>query len=426
MSAIDPIILDDPEKVSDLAEQVLLGKVFVIRNGLQKAGVFGDMLDATRRGVAKALDGPAALQIATEGYEHIHQRVTPMQVPELTDAVYAQMAARASNMLDRIVGYMFPTKRGYYFEKEPNVRFHIPFDEAAAHKKQFDAFAKKRGQGKIAPHGPHRDPWLDCPDNVINVWIAVGPVQKGNGLTVFTEAYDRTLSFNEYGEVPKGEGLSEPMTFDLSPGDVVLFHSDHVHGSEINRTNQTRYVVSYRIAFGRPHFPYGHYHSYLNAVMARGMLKGLADVPARLQWSYARSFVRRALNKVSGKKATLLAPHQSPAAPGPKHATGPLKASDIPVGAVRPYNECIVVARLSEAEFVATTRTCPHKGADLADGFVIEDRIVCPWHNLPFDAHTGQSPCQSLKPIMRFRVTVKDDTLTVDVDHPLSIPTAAE
>ena len=48
------------------------------------------------------------------------------------------------------------------------------------------------------------------------------------------------------------------------------------------------------------------------------------------------------------------------------------------------------------------SRFCPHAGADLADGFVDGGRIVCPWHNVPFDPDTGASPCPALKPLRRF------------------------
>lgn len=33
--------------------------------------------------------------------------------------------------------------------------------------------------------------------------------------------------------------------------------------------------------------------------------------------------------------------------------------------------------------------TCPHQGGPLGEGTVEEGRVVCPWHNVAFDVHTG-------------------------------------
>ena len=210
------------------------------------------------------------------------------------------------------------------------------------------------------------------------------------------------------------------MTFELQPGDTVLFHSNHVHGSEINRTDFTRYVVSYRISFEAPQFPHGHYHSYKHAGFARGWLGTISTLPANLQWSYVRSLARRAVAKVSGRGGALQAPAASPAAIAQRESAAPLRVDQIPVGAIVPYTSHVVVARLSETEFVATSRTCPHKGGDLADGFVDGGRVVCPWHNLPFDPASGRATCPGVKPLLRFPVQIVDGEVRVDANAPLA------
>jgi hypothetical protein len=96
-------------------------------------------------------------------------------LPALNDAVYAEVQRIAPRLMARLVPGIFGRTKAYYYETSPNVRFHIPFDLAQRHRKSYAQYAKTRGEGKLTPHGPHRDSWLDCPTNAINFWTAVGP-----------------------------------------------------------------------------------------------------------------------------------------------------------------------------------------------------------------------------------------------------------
>ena len=139
--------------------------------------------------------------------------------------------------------------------------------------------------------------------------------------------------------------LDKPITFDLAPGDMVLFHSHHLHGSELNRTEATRYVVSYRIALGRPRFPRGHYHAYRHAGLARGPLRAVATWPAMMQASYARSLARRAVRRLFG------APPRAPTPPAPTAGpNGAIALADLPVGEIRAASASVCVVRLDETQ----------------------------------------------------------------------------
>lgn len=392
----------------NLASRALAGEVIVVRRGLQQAGLLDEMLAATYAGVRAAAGAEVAERAAREGLHRIHDWVEPEAIPALTDAVYAQWTPQALPFLDRLATWLFPDQPRFYFEREPNVRFHIPYDLAAGHRRSFDQFAKKRGQGKIAAHAPHRDYWLDCPDNAVNLWIALGPVVPGNGLTLFPEMYDADLPYTAKGEVTRGVRLGRPITFDLAPGDIVLFHSKHLHGSEVNRTDSTRSVVSFRVTFEAPRFPLGHYHDYCHAGWQRGALRPLASWPARMQASYFRSLAQRARRKLFGGDAAT-----RPAAPAPDPGRHPLPLAALPVGEVRAVSKSVCVARLAADRVVALARYCPHGGADLADGHVDGERVVCPWHNLEFDAATGESACAAFEPLRRYAATIRDGEVHV-------------
>lgn len=393
----------DIQNEPDLVERVLAGEVIIARRAMQQIGLLDVMLEDCYAGLRKLLGEERVAQILQAGIEKIHDFVPPGEIPTVTDAIYAVAGERELDwlniMMPKLIG-----DRAYYFEGPPNVRFHIPYAKQAEAQKAFEAFRKRHGEGKVTSHGPHRDSWLDCPDNGINIWMALGRVRRGNGLTIYLKEYKEQQTFTPTGEVTEDVQLSEPLAFDLEPGDFILFHTDHLHGSELNRTDETRFVISFRTIPGRPNFPRGHYHRYRHAGLANGPLKALAHIPAFIQPSYPRSLAERAIRKVFGRSAP---PVGAPAVP-----EGPVLAEEIQTGEVRALDAATCVGRLESGKLVAFSRRCPHKGADLACGFISGERIVCPWHNLSFDPATGKPPCEGLRPLAVKEVEVVDGVVT--------------
>lgn len=379
----------DPASEPDLKDRVLAGEVVVVRGGFQRAGLLDPILKMSLEAVADEIGPDAAAAVAARGFEKIHEIVPAHDIPRLTDEIYERVAARAPQDLSILVPSIFAGVRRHYFETSPNVRFHVPFDTTQGDRALFNDFTKKHGEGKLTAHGPHRDSWLDCPDNGVNIWIAIGRVRPGNGLTVYRNEYEGHQRYTGMGNIARDERLTEPLTFDLEPGDFVLFHTDQLHGSALNYTDETRFVISYRITFDRPHFPNGHYHSYCHSGLANGPLRAAATLPALMQPSYVRSFGERVAQKLRPIK-----PQRIELAPASSS-----DVRDMRIGEIRPTDRKTCVARIGEDEFVTFDRRCPHQGADLAMGHVTDGRIVCPWHNLPFDPATGRSPCQSLRPL---------------------------
>jgi len=399
----------------NLVQRVLGGEVIVFRSGLQQLDVLEAMVQASLEGIRSGAGDGIADRVAREGFDRIHEWVDAADIPRITDRVYDAATRITPALLEKIIPKLFPGEGAYYFERQPNVRFHIPYDLAAAHRAKYDEFARDHGQGKIAPHGPHRDSWLDCPDNVVNLWIAVGPVKLGNGLSIFLDDYRAALSYKDCGEIADRQALRPPLNFELQPGDILLFHSDQLHASELNRTASTRYVVSFRVSFGKPHFPNGHYHHYDSGSLATGPLRALAGIPANLQWSYFRFRLQWLVKKLRGgtNGNGRVAPGGKAKAKASGRQSEALEAASIPVGAIRPLDAGTCVARLDEDQIVAVQRRCPHKGADLTNGFVRDGQIVCPWHNLTFDPETGASPCSVLPALRRHACEVRDGRVEV-------------
>jgi nitrite reductase/ring-hydroxylating ferredoxin subunit len=400
-------------------QSVLDGQLFVLRGSLQRLGLYDLMVEKTLEGI-RASAGPAAADSVSErGFERIHEVLAADRIPAVTDAVYARFAEVALELLDRYIPAVFGFGGTYYYERTPNVRFHLPFDLTRAHRRQYSDFARLHGEGKISAHGPHRDYWLDCPDNAVNIWIAMGRVREGNGLSIFHENYSQELECVEGGNVRLDAPLRAPLNFSLEAGDALLFHANHLHASELNRTDETRYVVSFRVVLGKPHFPRGHHHEYLHSALARagGVRRSLASVPAYLQASFAADRARRLAARMIGAGANRRGKAREAGSSRDEKLSAKgrvsLAVDELPVGSIRAIAGDACVARLADDRFAAFSRYCPHQGADLSCGFIKNDRLVCPWHNLSFDPATGASPCKSLPELRQFPCEVRDGHVIV-------------
>jgi nitrite reductase/ring-hydroxylating ferredoxin subunit len=50
----------------------------------------------------------------------------------------------------------------------------------------------------------------------------------------------------------------------------------------------------------------------------------------------------------------------------------------------------VLLIRTLGGDFCALGATCPHAGAELKNGLLCEERIVCPWHKSVFNVRTGE------------------------------------
>lgn len=67
------------------------------------------------------------------------------------------------------------------------------------------------------------------------------------------------------------------------------------------------------------------------------------------------------------------------------------RVGEIPEGEGRAYpvNGRMVAVFCLRGEYHAINDSCPHMGASLADGYVEEDAVMCPWHAWRFCVKDG-------------------------------------
>lgn len=82
----------------------------------------------------------------------------------------------------------------------------------------------------------------------------------------------------------------------------------------------------------------------------------------------------------------------------------------------------LTVCKLGERWF-ALESECPHKGANLYDGEIVGDLIVCPLHHFKFKIETGR--CQMPKHLRAVTYPVVADGGVLAIELPEASPPAA-
>lgn len=89
------------------------------------------------------------------------------------------------------------------------------------------------------------------------------------------------------------------------------------------------------------------------------------------------------------------------------------RASELPVGRMKALDvgDRKIVLIHTPKGFFASDGTCPHRGGPLAEGDVIGDEIVCPWHLWGFNLQTGICEGNREISIVTHEVRVDDDRI---------------
>ncbi|MBI4965952.1 MAG: FAD-dependent oxidoreductase [Desulfomonile tiedjei] len=92
------------------------------------------------------------------------------------------------------------------------------------------------------------------------------------------------------------------------------------------------------------------------------------------------------------------------------------KTNDVREGEMKSFDvgeDKILISKI-DGEFYAIGAVCPHYGADLADGVLSGERVVCPWHHAAYNAKTGdlEEP-PSLDAVPRYDLEIEGDDLVL-------------
>jgi NAD(P)H-dependent nitrite reductase small subunit len=92
-----------------------------------------------------------------------------------------------------------------------------------------------------------------------------------------------------------------------------------------------------------------------------------------------------------------------------------LSAAELPIGRIRAVkvDDRTIAISHTAGGFFATDNTCPHRGGPLAEGDLIGDEIVCPWHLWGFNLQTGICDGNRDISIVTHEVRVEDDRILV-------------
>jgi len=66
--------------------------------------------------------------------------------------------------------------------------------------------------------------------------------------------------------------------------------------------------------------------------------------------------------------------------------------------------------------YYALENSCPHQGGPIAEGWVEDFTVVCPWHAWCFDVRTGSMTLGDFAIIPRFEVRVEQDGIYLSTE----------
>ena len=211
--------------------------------------------------------------------------------------------------------------------------------------------------------------------------------------------------------------LGMPLNVRLDPGDMLLFSGEHLHSSELNRTDSTRYVISFRMSLSPPQYGEGNRWIAYNDMASKPWV-WMRGWRCRLTKTYMRFLLQRRLGYWLRQRLSLNS-RRLPVAnrdalrdqieTGRRHNPNVLPAISatdlrlLRIGEIIPVSDTYCAVRTEQGVFLFS-RFCPHEGADLAGAYLKGKHIHCPWHNLRFDLATGTQACRSLANLDVFRI----------------------
>jgi nitrite reductase/ring-hydroxylating ferredoxin subunit len=374
----------------------------LVRGFFKDIGAMAPVTEVIRNSL-KGLIAENQLPANPEDLGHLHETVAPDRLPDFIKQTESGLAGLETMLYHRSMVRGFKRKQPAWICRAPVFRVHVPYDHAHQHRQEFEQFRAQHGNGRLTSLRPHRDSWFDEPLTCVAMWVALSPVRHGNGMSFFTQDYDRPMSFQRRQGVTRQQDVSEPVNISMEPGDAVFFHANHLHASEVNRTDSTRVALTMRFAIDEPRLSMKKPWRYLfsHPKLPAGLLWYLQTqrrssgvsrrlLPLLLRYRNDSSYQRAAWSigsEVTGSQSDNVASPER------------ISLQDLTPDTAIAVSENHMLLRSDtngSPEVWKTSRWCPHEGADLSLGCVKDGQIHCPWHNLPIDFRTGMSACSTM------------------------------
>ena len=400
--------------LSACIDRVNEGDVVLVKGALGSLGALDDIQRISFDAVAKVGSSDKARRVRVAGFEALHNVLTGDEIFALEQELTRRLLPVKDRLIADLVRQVLRYNGPLYMLQRLWVRLMVPHREYLRNEAQFSTRI-----GHLQPHNPHRDAWFSAPSNSISVWMAIGHIRHGNSMLFFPDCSGVDIGhadfLNNGHRIDPGLELGRPISFALDPGDLILFDGTVMHATELNATEETRYVLTGRFMTGQPENVFGNrWIAYRDMDLADTNLTFASTWRSRLNKTYLRHllyrrlfyFVRMALGRTSpGVKMR----------PGAVGMPPPLELCVADIAALQPDEIRAVsadrcVARTGAGVFVFP-RHCPHAGADLANGYIEGGKLRCPWHNLAFDLKSGAPACPGAPALQSTPIAEKSSRL---------------
>lgn len=352
-----------PGVVLDNAVQhIERGDVVLVRRALQRTGLWDEIQAALWGAMHDALGEETSTRLREAGLGSMHELLTGDEIKRSNEAAHGRFNSLTGSYVPRLVRESIGYRGPGFFDQNAVIRFYVPLPFYKANRSALDT-----RPGYTRFQGPHVDTWFGHATSGLNLWLALEPVRRGNGLALFPAKWRSEIQHDGGYRPVRGQHFGRPVTFEMDPGDLLFFHGEHLHSSELNSTAWTRVVLTNRFSLRSPRV--------VSETTTAEWLELPASRPARnpvLLQDTARAYSVDEFRR--------------------------LYAPESAGGTVTPVDDHWCMVTIQGVNRIVS-RICPHEGGDLSDGYVENGRLYCAWHHLSFDPTTGQPTCRGIAPL---------------------------
>ena len=226
----------------NIIDDVLAGQVVILPQHLQQIEQFQPLRKIVFTSIQRKCGVDVRNNIEEMGIEYIHTVLTTKQLINVYNQVRGKLRSYLPTVMIDIAHSL--GLQEFYVHNNSIARFMVPLEYID------DTF--KGLPGRLYPYsGAHQDFSQQVPLNAINFWIAIGQIKQDNGVEIYPDVWGSTLPHDGL-DISKDIDIGKPVGYNLDPGDILVFHSNHAHGSAQNTTDQTRVALTSRICVEEP------------------------------------------------------------------------------------------------------------------------------------------------------------------------------